>query len=120
MSRRMAIELRPPTAGGTWTAPDPATLGGTLNAYSMRMARVNITVPDNLLGLARAADLNISRLTAAALHSELDRLAKVAALERYLGELEAELGPIPPEEAVAAQQWADRVLGGSQRTDLAG
>lgn len=76
----------------------------------MRMARVNITVPDDLLDRARAAGLNVSRLTASALSEELDRRAKIAALDSYLQELEAELGPISSGEQDAAQQWADRVL----------
>jgi hypothetical protein len=42
---------------------------------------------------------------------ELDRRAKVEALDTYLASLEAELGPVSPEEAAAATAWADRVLG---------
>lgn len=75
------------------------------------MARVNITVPDELLDRARAAGLNVSRIAAAALADELDRRGKVAALDRYLRELETELGPIPATEQLAAQTWADEVLG---------
>lgn len=58
----------------------------------MRMARVNSTVPDELLEQARAG-LNVSRLAAAALTEELDRLAKITALAAYLAELDSELGP---------------------------
>ena len=76
----------------------------------MRMARVNITVPDDLLGEARAAGLNVSRLAAAALAEELDRRAKIAQLDAYLADLDAELGPIPPQERRAAREWADEVL----------
>lgn len=77
----------------------------------MRMARVNITVPDELIGRARAAGLNVSRLAAAALAEELDRGVKIAALDGYLHELERELGPISPEDAADARAWADRALG---------
>lgn len=42
----------------------------------MRMARVNITVPDDLLGRAKAAGLNVSRLAAGALAAELERCAR--------------------------------------------
>lgn len=77
----------------------------------MRMTRVNITVPDELLRQARAVGLNVSQLAAAALADELDRRAKVAELDRYLEELDAELGPIPVEEERAARQWADLALG---------
>ena len=76
----------------------------------MRMARVNITVPDELLGQARAAGLNVSRLAAAALADELDRLAKISELDAYLADLDAELGPVPQRELRAARRWADEVL----------
>jgi post-segregation antitoxin (ccd killing protein) len=75
----------------------------------MRMARVNITIPDELLEHARAAGLNVSRLAAVALAEELDRRAKIAALDAYLAELEAELGPTPQAELEAAATWADRL-----------
>jgi hypothetical protein len=78
--------------------------------YDMRMARVNITVPDELLGQARAAGLNVSRLAAAALAEEIDRRAKVAELDAYLAGLDAEFGPVPQQELVAAREWADAVL----------
>ncbi len=76
----------------------------------MRMARVNITVSDELMESARAAGLSISRLASAALAEELDRHAKIAELDAYLSELEAELGPVPAHEAAAAREWADRIL----------
>jgi predicted transcriptional regulator len=75
----------------------------------MRMARVNITVPDELLQQARAAGLNVSRLAAAAVAEELDRRAKIAALDSYLAELDAELGPLPDHEVAAARRWADQL-----------
>jgi post-segregation antitoxin (ccd killing protein) len=76
----------------------------------MRMARVNITVPDELLGRVKAAGLNVSRVATAALAEELDRRAKLAELDAYLAELDAELGPVTAEEQAAAREWADRVL----------
>ena len=76
----------------------------------MRMARVNITIPDERLVGARAAGLNVSRLAASALADELDRRAKITALENYLRELDAELGPISAGEQAAAQNWADRLF----------
>lgn len=42
---------------------------------------------------------------------ELDRRAKVAALDDYLRELDGELGPISSEQRAAAREWADRALG---------
>ncbi len=77
----------------------------------MRMTRVNITVPDDLLDRARAAGLNVSRIAASALLEELDRRDKVAALDAYLQELDAALGPVPTDERQAAREWADRMLG---------
>lgn len=77
----------------------------------MRMTRVNITVPDDLLVGARAAGLNVSRLAAAALSEELDRRARTKALDGHLRQLEVELGSIPEAERRAAIKWADRALG---------
>ena len=73
----------------------------------MRMARVNITVPDELLEHARVAGLNVSRIAAAALGEELDRRAKVAALDAYLAEMDAELGPVSDTDRREAAAWAD-------------
>lgn len=97
-SRRLKLEISPITA----IARD---------AYAMRMARVNITVPDEVLGRAKAAGLNVSRLAAAALAEELDRRTKIAELDRYLSELDVELGPISADDEAAARQWADDALG---------
>lgn len=73
------------------------------------MARVNITIPDELLAQAKAAGLNISRVSALAVSAELDRRAKIAALDDVLRELDAALGPVSPGEAQEARAWADRV-----------
>ncbi len=80
------------------------------SVYTMRMARVNITLPDDLLNQARAAGLNVSRLAAAALAEELDRRAKINELDAYLADLDNELGPVPQHELRAAREWADAVL----------
>lgn len=81
--------------------------------YGMRMARVNISVPDELISQARAAGLNVSRLAASAVAEELDRLARIAELNRYLAELDDELGPVGDEELAAAREWADQLRPGS-------
>jgi len=75
----------------------------------MRMARVNVSIPDELHERARRAGLNVSRLAAGALEAELDRRDKRDALASYLAELEAELGLVQPADAEAAEGWADRV-----------
>ncbi|MEA2685072.1 MAG: hypothetical protein QOE93_267 [Actinomycetota bacterium] len=72
-------------------------------------------MPGDLYVRAREAGLNISRLTQRAIAAELDRLSKVAALDAYLAELEAELGPIGDAERAEAAAWADRVLGPEPR-----
>jgi Arc/MetJ family transcription regulator len=82
--------------------------------YSMRMPRVNITVPDEVIAQAREAGLNVSRVATKALIEELDRRSKTQALDTYLAKLEAELGPIGPEEAAEAATWVDTVLSPTQ------
>lgn len=83
----------------------------------MRMARVNITMPDELLERARAAELNVSRLAAAAVAEELDRRAKIEALDAYLGQLSIESGPPSENDIVAAREWADQF---ADRASVAG
>jgi len=75
----------------------------------MRMARVSISVPDDVVAHAKSSGLNISRIATSALTDELDRLDKTAALDDYLAEFEAELGPIPRDDATEASEWADRL-----------
>jgi hypothetical protein len=83
----------------------------TIDVYGMRMTRVNITIPDDVLARARNAGLNVSRIAAAALSEELDRRARIDALDDYLRELDAALGPVSAGEAAAAREWADRAFG---------
>jgi post-segregation antitoxin (ccd killing protein) len=80
------------------------------SVYYMRMARVNITVSDELLDRARQADLNVSRIASAALAEQLDRLAKIAELDEYLASLEEELGPPSDEEVAEARLWVDELV----------
>jgi hypothetical protein len=87
-----------------------AGLSACNGVYTMRMARVNITLPDDLLSQARAAGLNVSRLAAAALAEELDRRAKLNELDAYLADLDNELGPVPQHELKAAREWADAIV----------
>lgn len=86
----------------------------------MRMARVNITVPDELVARARAAGLNVSRLAASAVAEELERLAKIAELDAYLVELDAELGPVSEAEAADARAWADQLAGNTDPDSRSG
>ena len=54
----------------------------------MRMARVNVYLPDELAAQAREAELNVSGLTQAAIQRELDRQS----LDSWLDEVAA----LPP------------------------
>jgi post-segregation antitoxin (ccd killing protein) len=67
--------------------------------YAMRMARVNVYLPDDLAQQARAAGLNISGVTQEALRSALAR----GETDRWLQRLEAlpQLG-VPHERVMAA------------------
>jgi len=85
----------------------------------MRMARVNISLPDVLVQRARAAGLNVSALAAAAVSEELDRRAKIAELDSYLADLDAELGPVSDAERAQEREWADRALGPRRDTRTA-
>jgi post-segregation antitoxin (ccd killing protein) len=76
----------------------------------MRMGRVNISLPDEIIRRAKDAGLNISALSRDAIVAELEKRAKIAALDRYLDELDAELGPISEEEQARANAWVERML----------
>lgn len=75
------------------------------------MTRVNITMPDELYHQARSTGLNISQLAQRAVAAELSRLTKIAELDAYLAELNAELGPTTEEERAEAATWAEGLLG---------
>lgn len=68
-------------------------------------------MPNELIGQARAAGVNVSQVAQRAVSAELARLAKRDELDRYLQELEQELGPTSEAERTAAAAWADQVLG---------
>jgi hypothetical protein len=77
----------------------------------MRMARVKVTLPDQLLNHAEDAGLNISQLAARAISDELNRRSKMVEFDAYLAEMDAEFGPLDPKAMAEAEEWADRVLG---------
>jgi post-segregation antitoxin (ccd killing protein) len=85
----------------------------------MRMARVNITMPDELYAQARRAGLNVSQVAQRAVSEQLSRLAQIAELDAYLAELEAQLGPTSDSERAEAKAWADKALGASSRRQSA-
>ncbi len=59
----------------------------------------------------------MSRVATSALVEELDRRARIDALEAYLERREEELGPIPAAELAAGAEWADAVLAENTSTD---
>ncbi len=66
--------------------------------YSMRMARVNVYLPDELAEQARAADLNVSGLTQEAIRRALD----ARAVNDWLDDL-ASLDPVAIDPAVVRE-----------------
>lgn len=77
----------------------------------MRMARVNIYLPDELYRRAKRAKLNVSELSQRAIREELLRDKRMQALEEWLGDLP----PPTPEEAADAEAWAARLIAGAER-----
>lgn len=75
------------------------------------MRRVNISLPDELYRRAKEEGINISQLTQQALADDLDRRDKIAAVDQYLADLEAEEGPMDPQKLAETMAWADRVFG---------
>lgn len=71
------------------------------------MARVNVSIPDDVIERARAGGLNVSRIATSALEQALEKQLKIAMVDEYLAELEAELGPIPQADLDRAQAWLD-------------
>jgi post-segregation antitoxin (ccd killing protein) len=84
------------------------------------MARVRISLPDELLAAARAAHLDISALTTAALAAELERRDKIVQMSRAIALIEEDLDPLTPEQRAQGKQWADGVLRAASRHNSAG
>ena len=63
----------------------------------MRMARVNVYLPDDLAAAAKAADLNVSSLTQAALR----RALAASDLDRWLADLDT-VDPVDVDGAAIA------------------
>jgi hypothetical protein len=101
---------RRPAAGAVQAASPPAA---AVAAERGRLLRSGIWGHAPGSG-GSGARLNVSRLAAAALAEELDRRAKIAELDGYLADLDAEFGPVPQQELRAVREWADAVLPASQ------
>lgn len=77
----------------------------------MRMPRVNIWLPDDLHRAAKELRLPVSELAQRAVAAEIERHRKAAALDAYLAELDAELGPATDEQVAEADAWLKKVSG---------
>lgn len=83
------------------------------------MARVNISLPDEVYRRAKEAGLNVSQLARRAITQELSDRAKIAGAYEYLAELEREQGPPTADEIAEARAWADDVYGPQQQRESA-
>ncbi|MGH3755385.1 MAG: hypothetical protein ACRDRP_22365 [Pseudonocardiaceae bacterium] len=82
---------------------------GHWDAYRVRRARVNITIPDDLHRRAKAAGLHMALVARRAVADGLDRLDKTAGLEACRADLDAELGPVTDADRADAQAWVEQV-----------
>ncbi|MHB1975105.1 MAG: type II toxin-antitoxin system CcdA family antitoxin, partial [Acidimicrobiales bacterium] len=73
------------------------------------------TMPDELYRRARQSGLNVSQLAQVSVAAELQRQAKIAELDAYPAELDAELGPTSDDERAEARAWADNALDSPRR-----
>lgn len=74
--------------------------------YSVRMARVNVSIPDEVIHQARAAGLNVSAIATSALREALADQARIASLEEYLTQLDHDLGSVSEDQLARARTWA--------------
>ncbi len=81
-----------------------------MGVYAVRMARVNVTIPDEVIERARAAGVNVSRVATEALLDELDRREKRRSLDEHLAEMDRRLGPVSSGKVAEAVAWADEIL----------
>lgn len=72
---------------------------------------MSISVPDDIATEAKDAGLNISAVATEALRDELDRQSRISELDAYLEALEAKHGSVSDEDAAAAEQWVDDLVG---------
>jgi hypothetical protein len=83
------------------------------------MARRNISLPDDLDEQARSERLNVSALAQRAVAAELDRRRRMAALDVWLDELDAEHGAPSAKAKAKAQAWLDAATGVEPRRKAA-
>jgi hypothetical protein len=73
------------------------------------MPRIQVHLPDGLYRDVKRRGMSPSELLQAAVRAELERLEKVAELERYLAELGPELGKPSAADKAWARAVRDRV-----------
>lgn len=84
----------------------------------MRMPRVQVYLPDDLYNELKSRGLPASELLQIALRAEVERQEAVGETERYLDELEAEVGTPSERSRRQAESIARRIRG--RRLDQAG
>lgn len=80
----------------------------------MRMARMQIYLPDELHRAVQELGLKISELAQDAVRREVRRREIDAETDAYLAEIDAEYGPPTDAEVDAARRWLDRALAEAQ------
>lgn len=78
-----------------------------MSVYPVCMARLNVYVPDELAAAARAAELNVSALTQAA----IDRALAAKATNDWLASLSREPTGVTHDQAMAALDEAREEFG---------
>lgn len=80
-----------------------------------RMARMQVYLPDDLHRQVKELGLPASELLQNAVRSEIRRRELEAETDRYLAELDAEVGEPSAEQIAEANAFVDRVLGHAAR-----
>jgi post-segregation antitoxin (ccd killing protein) len=75
----------------------------------MRMARIQVYLPDDLYTLVKERGLHASRLLQEAVRAEARRLQLLEEAERFLDELVDEVGAPTPEETARANAIVQRL-----------
>lgn len=75
----------------------------------MRMARMQVYLPDELHALVKERGLHASQLLQDAVRAEVRRLELLDESDRYVEELLAEVGPPTPEEMARAEAIVERL-----------
>jgi post-segregation antitoxin (ccd killing protein) len=81
-----------------------------VQAYIMRMPRMQVYLPEDLYREVKRRRLPVSELLQQAVRTELDRERKREELDRYLEALIAEVGEPGPEAVAEADAMVERIL----------